>query len=237
MKQQKKKAVLYLLAGLVICGAVLYPLAAGEPAAALEGSVVQPLSGQTTPEVTDIAEETPERSAAQSPSTSTADVPEKKEAEKIPVSDTSSPTEEEAIPAPVEPETEPDAVPTEQSEASALEREAPAEQEDSPPEVVGYITSVDITQDEHDAYLIERWLVDGKYPRNQFGESYARSPSPSMPGRSRTSFRFGPPTASGAMPGRRISTGRRSIPLRRPRPTWKICRIPGPSRSMTWRGM
>ena len=103
MKQQKKKAVLYLLAGLVICGAVLYPLAAGEPAAALEGSVVQPLSGQTTPEVTDIAEETPERSAAQSPSTSTADVPEKKEAEKIPVSDTSSPTEEEAIPAPVEP--------------------------------------------------------------------------------------------------------------------------------------
>ena len=172
MKQQKKKAVLYLLAGLVICGAVLYPLAAGEPAAALEGSVVQPLSGQTTPEVTDIAEETPERSAAQSPSTSTADVPEKKEAEKIPVSDTSSPTEEEAIPAPVEPETEPDAVPTEQSEASALEREAPAEQEDSPPEVVGYITTVDITQDEHDAYLIERWLVDGKYPRNQFGESY-----------------------------------------------------------------
>lgn len=171
MKQQKKKAVLYLLAGLVICGAVLYPLAAREPAA-LEGSAVQHLSGQTMPEDTDIAKETPEQNAVQSTSTSTVEVSEKKEMEKIPVSNTCSPTEEEAIPAPEESTVEPGTAAAEQHDPSVSEIETLTEQEESPPEVVGYITTLDIPQDEHDAYLIERWLVDGKYPRNQFGESY-----------------------------------------------------------------
>ena len=171
MKQQKKKAVLYLLAGLVICGTVLYPLAAREPAA-LEGSAVQPLSGQTAPEVTDIAKETPEQSAAQSPSTLPMAEPEENEEEEAPAADMPASVEEKAISAPAEPETEPDTMPAEESDASALEREPPAVQEDSPPQVVGYITTVEIPQDTQDAYLIERWLVDGKYPRNQFGESY-----------------------------------------------------------------
>ena len=171
MKQQKKKAVLYLLAGLVICGAVLYPLAAREPAA-LEGSAVQHLSGQTMPEDTDIAKETPEQSAAQPPSTLPTAEPEENEEEKTPVADIPSSSEEEAISAPAETETEPDTVPAEQSDAPDLEREAPAEQEDGPPEGIGCITTVEIPLDTQDAYLIERWLVDGKYPRNQFGESY-----------------------------------------------------------------
>ena len=171
MKQQKKKAVLYLLAGLVICGAVLYPLAAGEPAA-LEGSAVQPLSGQTAPEETDIAKKTPKRSVAQSPSNLPTAEPEENEEEEAPAADMPSSVEEKAISAPAEPETEPDTMPAEQSDASALEREPPAVQEDSPPEVIGCITTVEIPQDTQDAYLIERWLVDGKYPRNQFGESY-----------------------------------------------------------------
>ena len=47
MKQQKKKTVLCLLAGLALCG-VFLSLTAGEPATALEGSEVQPLSNQTT---------------------------------------------------------------------------------------------------------------------------------------------------------------------------------------------
>ena len=171
MKQQKKKTVLCLLAGLALCG-VFLSLTAGEPATALEGSEVQPLSNQTTPEDTDIAKETLEQNAVQSTSTSTVEVSEKKEMEKIPVSNTCSPTEEEAIPAPEESTVEPGTAAAEQHDPSVSEIETLTEQEESPPEVVGYITTVDIPQDEHDAYLIERWLVDGKYPRNQFGESY-----------------------------------------------------------------
>ena len=172
MKQQKKKTVLCLLAGLVLCGATLHSLAAGEPAVALEGREVQPLSNQTTPEDTDIAKETLEQNAVQATSTSTVEMSEKKETEKIPVSSTSSPTAEEAIPALEESAVEPGTAAAELHDPSVSEIETLTEQEESPPEVVSYITTLDIPQDEHDAYLIERWLVDGKYPRNQFGESY-----------------------------------------------------------------
>ena len=171
MKQQKKKTVLCLLAGLVLCG-VFLSLTAGEPAVALEGREVQPLSNQTTPEDTDIAKETLEQSTVQSTSTSTVEMSEKKETEKIPISNTSSPTEEESIPAPEESAVDTGTVAAEQHDPSVSEIKTLTEQEESPPEVVSYITTLDIPQDEHDAYLIERWLVDGKYPRNQFGESY-----------------------------------------------------------------